>query len=58
MVCIRKLLYMIITLAMTVMKVQAGSVYRFNPATGPWYIWHSHILDHENSETVRPYLVV
>ncbi|MFW9876806.1 MAG: multicopper oxidase domain-containing protein, partial [Candidatus Thorarchaeota archaeon] len=25
---------------------------------GPGYVWHCHILDHEDNEMMRPYLVV
>ncbi len=31
--------------------------YPFNPTTGPGYVWHCHILDHEDNEMMRPYLV-
>jgi spore coat protein A len=29
----------------------------FDPTTGPGYVWHCHILDHEDNEMMRPYLV-
>jgi len=32
--------------------------YPFNPTTGPGYVWHCHILDHEDNEMMRPYKVV
>jgi len=31
--------------------------YPFNPWVGPGYVWHCHILDHEDNEMMRPYLV-
>ncbi|MBY8986647.1 MAG: multicopper oxidase domain-containing protein, partial [Candidatus Lokiarchaeota archaeon] len=31
--------------------------YPFDPATGPGYVWHCHILDHEDNEMMRPYVV-
>lgn len=31
--------------------------YPFNPAKGPGYVWHCHILDHEDNEMMRPYEV-
>lgn len=31
--------------------------YPFNPALGPGYVWHCHILDHEDNEMMRPYKV-
>jgi FtsP/CotA-like multicopper oxidase with cupredoxin domain len=30
----------------------------FDPTTGPGYVWHCHILDHEDNEMMRPYLPV
>ena len=32
--------------------------YPFDPTVGPGYVWHCHILDHEDNEMMRPYLVV
>ncbi|HXM54153.1 MAG TPA: multicopper oxidase domain-containing protein [Candidatus Dormibacteraeota bacterium] len=29
--------------------------FQFDPTTGPGYIWHCHILDHEDNEMMRPY---
>jgi spore coat protein A, manganese oxidase len=29
--------------------------YPFDPMTGPGYVWHCHILDHEDNEMMRPY---
>lgn len=29
----------------------------FNPEAGPGYVWHCHILDHEDNEMMRPYKV-
>jgi spore coat protein A, manganese oxidase len=31
--------------------------YPFNPSKGPGYVWHCHILDHEDNEMMRPYKV-
>jgi len=31
--------------------------YPFNPTKGPGYVWHCHILDHEDNEMMRPYKV-
>ncbi len=31
--------------------------YPFNPSCGPGYVWHCHILDHEDNEMMRPYRV-
>jgi spore coat protein A len=39
--------------------VHAGqNMFPFDPTTGgPGYVWHCHILDHEDNEMMRPYLV-
>ncbi len=29
----------------------------FDPASGPGYVWHCHILDHEDNEMMRPFTV-
>jgi len=35
-----------------------GTAYPFPAPTGPGYVWHCHILDHEDNEMMRPYTVV
>ena len=36
--------------------VSAGeNRYAFDPTAGPGYVWHCHILDHEDNEMMRPY---
>jgi FtsP/CotA-like multicopper oxidase with cupredoxin domain len=37
---------------------QDGSAYTFDPKTAPGYVWHCHIIDHEDNEMMRPYLVM
>jgi len=32
--------------------------YPFDPTFGPGYVWHCHIIDHEDNEMMRPYVVV
>ncbi len=32
--------------------------FAFNPTKGPGYVWHCHIIDHEDNEMMRPYKVV
>ena len=32
--------------------------YSFDPALGPGYVWHCHILDHEDNEMMRPFKVI
>ena len=31
--------------------------YPFDPTKGPGYVWHCHIIDHEDNEMMRPYKV-
>ncbi len=39
--------------------VSAGqNAYSFDPTTEPGYVWHCHIVDHEDNEMMRPYAVV
>jgi spore coat protein A, manganese oxidase len=33
------------------------NLYPFDPTVGPGYVWHCHILDHEDNEMMRPYIV-
>jgi FtsP/CotA-like multicopper oxidase with cupredoxin domain len=37
--------------------IDGSPTYPFNPTTGPGYVWHCHILDHEDNEMMRPYKV-
>jgi spore coat protein A, manganese oxidase len=37
---------------------QDASNYKFDPTSGPGYVWHCHILEHEDNEMMRPYVVV
>ena len=34
------------------------NLYPFDPTVGPGYVWHCHILEHEDNEMMRPYKVV
>jgi FtsP/CotA-like multicopper oxidase with cupredoxin domain len=34
------------------------NLYSFDPTTGPAYMLHCHILDHEDNEMMRPYIPV
>jgi FtsP/CotA-like multicopper oxidase with cupredoxin domain len=37
-------------------KVSPGkNLYTFDPTRGPGYVWHCHIVDHEDNEMMRPY---
>ncbi len=33
-------------------------LYPFDPSLGPGYVWHCHIVDHEDNEMMRPYVVI
>jgi hypothetical protein len=37
---------------------QDGSPYPFDATAGPGYVWHCHIIDHEDNEMMRPYMVI
>jgi hypothetical protein len=32
--------------------------YHFSPNSGHGYVWHCHIVDHEDNEMMRPFSVV
>ena len=34
---------------------QDGSDFPFDATAGPGYVWHCHILEHEDNEMMRPY---
>ena len=44
----------------TPQETQVGSagpgqnLFQFDPTSGPGYVWHCHILDHEDNEMMRP----
>lgn len=40
------------------LAVPGTNLFPFNPTTGPGYVWHCHILDHEDNEMMRPYKVI
>ena len=37
---------------------QNGGDFPFDAASGPGYVWHCHLLEHEDNEMMRPYVVV
>ncbi len=46
----------------TVIRVRFAPIdgtpsYPFDATVGPGYVWHCHILDHEDNEMMRPYVV-
>ena len=42
----------------TTAPVAAPVGYDFNPGEGHGYVWHCHIIDHEDNEMMRPYQVL
>jgi FtsP/CotA-like multicopper oxidase with cupredoxin domain len=36
---------------------QDGKDFPFDATTGPGYVWHCHILEHEDNEMMRPYII-
>ena len=37
---------------------QDGASYKFDATAGPGYVWHCHLLSHEDNSMMRPYVVV
>jgi FtsP/CotA-like multicopper oxidase with cupredoxin domain len=37
--------------------IDGSTDYPFNATVGPGYVWHCHIVDHEDNEMMRPYVV-
>jgi len=46
-----------VTILLVRWTAQDGSPYAFDPTVGPGYVWHCHILDHEDNEMMRPVMV-
>ncbi len=38
-------------------SLSGTNFFPFNPSSGPGYVWHCHIIDHEDNEMMRPYTV-
>jgi len=38
--------------------IDGSQAYPFDATVGPGYVWHCHILDHEDNEMMRPYIVL
>ncbi|GJP39877.1 hypothetical protein CLOM_g24207 [Closterium sp. NIES-68] len=36
---------------------QDGTPFPFDPTRGPGYVWHCHILEHEDNEMMRPLII-
>jgi len=37
---------------------QSGEPFSFDATAGPGYVWHCHLLEHEDNEMMRPFAVV
>ncbi len=44
--------------APTDVPVGTDGKFSFDPSEGPGYVWHCHIIDHEDNEMMRPYKVL
>jgi spore coat protein A len=48
--------------AVTIIRVrfaqQDGSAFTFDPTKGPGYVWHCHMIDHEDNMMMRPFILV
>ncbi len=38
-------------------SAKSNLFFGFDPSVGPGYVWHCHIVDHEDNEMMRPYAV-
>jgi spore coat protein A, manganese oxidase len=47
-----------ITIRLRFSPIDGTANYPFDPTVGPGYVWHCHIIDHEDNEMMRPYLVI
>ena len=43
---------------MTSTSTAGQNLYAFDPTEGPGYVWHCHIVDHEDQDMMRPYKVI
>jgi FtsP/CotA-like multicopper oxidase with cupredoxin domain len=50
--------HMVTVIRVRFAPVDGSAKYSFDPTAGPGYVWHCHILDHEDNEMMRPYKVV
>jgi len=41
----------------TTTSTAGQNLYPFDPTAGPGYVWHCHIIDHEDQDMMRPYKV-
>jgi spore coat protein A, manganese oxidase len=48
----------VLTLIVRFSPVDGSASYPFDVTQGPDYVWHCHIIDHEDQDMIRPYHVV
>ncbi len=46
------------TTDLPITKPQKHLLFGFDPSLGPGYVWHCHILDHEDNEMMWPYAIL
>lgn len=46
------------TIRLRFSPIDGSANYPFDPTVGPGYVWHCHIIDHEDNEMMRPYQVL
>jgi len=46
------------TIRLRFSPIDGTAKYPFDPTVGPGYVWHCHIIDHEDNEMMRPYIVI
>jgi len=48
----------VLTLVVRWAPIDGSTTYSFDPTVGPGYVWHCHIIDHEDNEMMRRYTVM
>ena len=50
-----RLVFRVAPTSATPWQTQPGrNLFKFDPTDGPGYVWHCHIVDHEDNEMMRP----
>jgi FtsP/CotA-like multicopper oxidase with cupredoxin domain len=45
------------TIRVKIAPADGSATFPFDPTTGPGYVYHCHILDHEDNEMMRPFII-
>jgi FtsP/CotA-like multicopper oxidase with cupredoxin domain len=48
----------VVTRVLVRFSARNGSAFGFDPTQGPGYLWHCHIVDHEDNVMMRPFKIV